>query len=172
MLCSIYKQKISRAMDSGKSLSGLAKRHLRRCESCRKFVRISEELGQRLTEDAAALLQGADASPGERVMISLGTRAKSPSLPKCRRLRPVLAAAASVTVVSVSVVWLITFRPNKMPPLDTVFEFGTPGTYLEKAWQKAESPYAAEIRELKQAFKSKADAIQACLDVNLGEKTD
>ena len=55
MLCFIYKWNISRALDTGKPLSRLTKRHLAGCESCREFSRLGEEMGRRLTDDAASL---------------------------------------------------------------------------------------------------------------------
>jgi hypothetical protein len=175
MLCSIYKWQISRALDSRKPPSGLVKRHLRRCASCSEFFRLGEETGGRLAEDAAALLRAADPSLGKRVLSSLdvGERVKSPapSPPKSWGWRPVIAAAASLTLVSISLVLVLTSHHAKMPALDPAFGIEAPGVYLEKAIEKAGSPYAAEIQGLKQTLKSKADAIQACLDVNLGEKT-
>jgi hypothetical protein len=184
MLCSIYKWQISRALDSGKALAGLVKHHLRRCASCREFYGAGEEMERRLKQDAAALLSSADPSLTEKVLSSLGaggrveSRARSvvpspqPKLkPKWWGMRPVLAAAASLTIVSISLVWVLTSRQAGMPGLglDTALGLDAPGVYLEKALLKAESPYAAEIQGLKQTLKSKADAIQACLDLNLGE---
>jgi hypothetical protein len=51
MLCFIHKWNISRAFDSGKPLARLTKGHLVRCETCREFSRLGEEMGRRLTED-------------------------------------------------------------------------------------------------------------------------
>jgi hypothetical protein len=175
MLCSIYKWQISRALDSGKPPSGLVKRHLRRCPSCSEFFRLGEEMGNRLAQDAAALLRGADASLGKKVFSLLDVDERvhlpAPAPRKSWGLRPVLAAAASLTLVSISLVWVLTSRHAKMPALDPAFGLEPPGVYLEKALEKAGSPYAAEIQVLKQALKSKGDAIQSCLDLNLGEKT-
>jgi hypothetical protein len=170
MLCPIYKWMISRAMDSGKPISGMVARHVRGCSSCREFARLSEELERRLTKDAAVLLESADIAPGEKMRSLLGTRPDSSSRARHSRLRPVFAAAASLAVVSVSIIWLTTSRPNKMPPLGSFFKFEAPGVYLDRALQKAQSPYQQEILELKQALKSTNGVLEACFDIGLGEK--
>lgn len=173
MFCSIYKWKVSRAMDSSKPLSAPVKHHLRRCTSCREFARLSDELERRLTEDAAALLESADASLGKRVMSSLDVRgrAESPARPTRLPLRPVLAMAASLTIVALSILWFTTSRSPKMPSLGPLFEFDAPRAYVANAMQKAESPYEKEIQEWKQAFKSTAAFLQARLEIGLGEET-
>jgi hypothetical protein len=186
MLCSIYKWQISRALDSGKPLTALVRRHLRRCASCREFYGVGEEMGVRMRQDAAALLGSADPSLTEKVLSSLGVdgrvesgvQSAAPSLqPELKSkwwgMRPVLTAAASLTIIAISLVWVLSSRRAGMPGLglDAALGLDAPGVYLEKALQKAESPYAAEIQGLKQTLKSKADAIQACLDLKLGEPT-
>ncbi len=171
MLCSIYKWEISRAMDSGKPLSGQAKRHLRRCSACREFARLGKDLGRRLTEDAAVLLENHDVSLGEKVLSSLDGRVESPPLPKRGLLKPVLLAAGLLAAVSVSIIWLVTPRSEKMPQLDSLLKFGAPGVYLEKAMQKAESPYQEEVQELKKALKTTVDVIEASFNIGLGGQT-
>jgi hypothetical protein len=171
MLCSIYKWEISRAMDSGKPLSGKAKRHLRRCSACRQFARLSKELGRRLTEEAAVLLENHNASLGEKVLSSLDGRVESPAFPRRGLLKPVLAAAGLLVTVSVSIIWLVTPRSEKMPQLDSLLKFDAAAAYLEKAMQKAESPYEAEIQELKKALRSSAEVLEASFSIGLGGKT-
>jgi hypothetical protein len=173
MWCLIYKWKISRAMDSGKPLAGLTRRHLRGCVSCREFAESCEKMGRRLSEDAAALIGGADASLGDRVRSALAEQIRAevpaPPRPDFARWRPILAAAVSLVVVGVSVVWLVTSRPRQMPRLDPLFSFESAQVYLQNALQKAESPYQEEIAELEKAFKSTADFLLARLNIGLGD---
>jgi hypothetical protein len=173
MWCSIHKWKISQALDSGKPLAGLTKRHLRGCVSCREFAESCEKMGRQLSEDVAVLIGGADASLGDRVRSALGERIRAevpaPSRPNIARWRPILAAAVSLVVVGVSVIWLVTTRPRQMPRLDPLFGFESPQVYLQNALQKAESPYQEEIAELEKAFKSTADFLRARLDISLGD---
>ena len=171
MLCSIYKLEISRALDSGKPLSGLAKRHLRRCSPCREFARFGRELEQRLTHDAATLLENHHVSLGEKVLLSLDGRTESPSVPKRILWKPVLAAAGLLAVVSASLIWLVTARSHQMPSLESLLKYDAPGVYLEKAAQKAESPYETEIQELKKALGTAAGIIEASLNIGLGGQT-
>ncbi|MFZ2055498.1 MAG: hypothetical protein WAU81_15015 [Candidatus Aminicenantales bacterium] len=175
MWCFIHKWKISRAIDSGKPPAGLTKRHLERCGSCREFSRLSGELEKRLAGDAAALIGSTDATLAGRVMpnMTAGSAVESlapaPSQPKFFRLRPVWAAAASlVIVVGISLIWILTSHPAKMPPLDPLFKLAGPRAYIESALQKAEAPYQEEVLEFKQALQSTADYLVSRLDVKLG----
>jgi hypothetical protein len=172
MLCFIHKWNISRALDSGKPLGGLTKRHLVGCETCRGFSRLGEEMGQRLTDDTASLLKDERPKLGEKVRRAIDAQgqAASPSLsrPKRLQLRPVLAAAVLLAVVGVSLIWMLRARPARMPRLDPLFKLDGPRAFLESALQRAESPYQQEIQELKKTLKSTADYLVARFDIGLG----
>ena len=171
MWCSIYKWKISRSLDSGKPPAGMTRRHLDRCGSCREYTRFAEDLGWRLKEDAASHIESADTSLGERMAAAMGRLMESPtpSRPKPFRLKPALAAAASVAIIGISLIWVVTSRPAKIPPLDPLFKFARPQAYVANAALKAESPLQEEILGWKQAFRSAADYLKAQLDIKLGE---
>lgn len=175
MWCSIHKWNISRALDFGKALSGFTKRHLERCASCREFSRTNQDLEKRLGADAAALIGSLDPSLAERMKsrIPAGSALepgfRAPARPRTAHLRPVWAAAASLAVVvGVSLIWIVSSPPAKMPSLDPLLRLDVPRAYLETAIQKAESPYREEIQELKQTLESTADYLISRLDVNLG----
>jgi len=176
MLCSIYKLEISRALDSGKPLSGLAKRHLRRCSPCREFARFGRELEQRLTHDAATLLENHHVSLGERALSSLGRRTELPSIPRRILGKPVWVAAAVSAIFLVAIVLatrilFVTPRSDQTPSLESLLKYEAPRVYLEKAAQKAESPYETEIQELKKALGTAAGIIEASLNIGLGGQT-
>jgi len=173
MKCSIHRWNISRALDSGEPLGRLTKLHLVHCEACREFSRLGEEMGRRLTDDAASLLGDTKPELSDRVrqaMDALGP-ASSPyvSRPKRLRLRPVLAATAALAVVGVSLIWMVSSQSAKMPQLDPSLKLESPRAYLESALQRAESPYQKEILELKKTLKSTADYLVARFDIGLGE---
>ncbi len=177
MWCLIHKWSISRAIDSGRPPAGLTKRHLERCGSCREFSRVSGELEKRLASDATDLIRSTDTSLARRVMPNTAAGRAVESLspahsqPRFFRLRPVWAAAASLAVVvGVSLIWIVTSHPAKMPPLGPLFKLDGPRAYIETALQKAEAPYQDEVLELKQALESTADYLVSRLDVNLGPK--
>lgn len=172
MLCFIHRWNISRAFDSGKPLARQTKRHLAGCETCREFSRFGEEMGRRLTDDAASLLRDARPGLGEKVRRAIGEPglASAPSLlrPKRFRLSPALAAAFTLAVVGVSLIWMVRSRPTGMPRLDPLFKLESPRAYLQSALQRAESPYQQEILELKKTLKSTADYLAARFDIGLG----
>ena len=168
-MCFVHRWNISRALDSGKSLGNLTKRHLVRCENCRDFSQLGEEMGRRLTEDAASLLSDVRPGLGEKVRRVVDEQERAPSLSFSKRLqmRPVLAGAVALAVVGVSLIWLARSRPAGMPQLDPIFKLKAPTTYLESALQRAESPYQEEILELKKTLKSTADYLAARFDIGL-----
>jgi hypothetical protein len=173
MLCFIHKWKISRAFDSDKPLARRTKRHLAGCETCREFSRLGEEMGRRLTDDAASLLGDARPGLGDKVRRAIQEPglASGPSLlpPKRLWLRPVLAAALTLVVIGVSLIWMVRSRPTGMPQLDPLLKLKAPRAYLQIALQRAESPYQQEIQELKKTLKSTADYLAARFDIGLGE---
>ena len=172
MLCFIHRWNISRAFDSGKPLARRTKRHLAGCETCREFSRLGEEVGRRLTDDAASLLRDVRPGLGEKVRRAIGepglASASSFLRPKRFRLSPVPAAAVAVAVVGVSLIWMVRSRPARMPQLDPLFRLETQRAYLVSALQRAESPYQEEILELKKTLKSTADYLAARFDIGLG----
>ena len=173
MKCSIHRWNISRAFDSGEPLGSLTKLHLVHCEACREFSRLAEEIGRRLTEDAASLTREERPGLSEKVrrVIDEKKQAPSPSLsrPKRFRMSPVLAAAVAFAVVGVSLIWLVRLRPARMPQLDPLFRLENPRASLVSALQRAESPYQEEIQELKKTLKSTADYLAARFDIGLGD---
>ncbi len=175
MRCTYNRWKISRALDSGKPLSGRVEKHLRSCGACREFARLSKELERRLTKDAVTLIQGARGDLGKKSMPAVSAPAKpgvavsAPSRGEFSRLKPILAAAGLLAAVGISLIWVFTPRSEKLPPLNGLFEFTRPQAYLESALLKAEAPYEEEIQELKRTVKSTADYLRARFDIKLGQ---
>lgn len=173
MLCSIHKWKISRALDSGKPLSRRTEHHLSACESCREFYRTSENLAVRLTADAASLLQEARPGLGARAPRMSGELGEVdsplPSPYRRPRLRPIWAAAVLLTVVGISLIWMVRTRPAPMPRLDPIFTLAGPGSFLESAVEKAESPYDKEFQGLKKTLQSTADYLASRFETRLGD---
>ena len=174
MRCSLHRWNISRALDSGGPLNRLTKLHLVHCEACREFLRIGEEMGRHLADDASLLLGDARPALNNRVQQALDEPwkpASTPPLsrPKLLQLRPVLAAAALLAVVGVSLIWMVRPRPAGMPELDPLLQLKTGRANLISVLQRAESPYQEEIAELKKTLKSTADYLASRFDTSLGE---
>ena len=173
MKCSLHRWNISRALDSGEPLDSLTKLHLVHCEACREFLRVGEEMGRRLADDADSLLRDERPTLNDRVQRALDEpgRAATPprSRPKLLRLRPVLAAAALLVVVGLSIIWVARSRPAGMPQLDPLLRLEAGRANLVSALQRAESPYQKEISELRKTLKSTADYLAARFDTSLGE---
>jgi hypothetical protein len=172
MLCFIFKWKISRALDAGKALSRLTKRHLAGCEACREFTGCGKEIERRLSHDAALLLSDPRPELVEKVKRAIKEAGTAPSglRPRTgrRALKPVFAAAAALALIGVSLFWLVRSRPSGMPPLDPLLKFETQRADLVSAMRRAESPYHKEIQELKKTLQSTADYLAARFDIKLG----
>ena len=174
MKCSLHRWNISRALDSGEPLDSLTKLHLVHCEACREFLRVGEELGRRLADDADSLLRDERPALNDRVQRALdepGRLASTPPLsrPKLWQLGPVLAAAALLVVVGLSIIWVARSRPAGMPLLHPLLQLEAGRANLVSALQRAESPYQKEISELRKTLKSTADYLAARFDTSLGE---
>jgi hypothetical protein len=171
MPCSIYRRRISRSLDSGRPLTGRVERHLLRCASCREFAGRSQEIGRLLARQAASLLQVPATSLEDGIRRRLGEAVEAPAPASRKRLRlgPALAAAGALGIVTLTIIGVVSSRPGRMPPLDPPLSLESPAAYLEIAFRRAESPYEEELRALKQAWSSAARALQASLEVDLGE---
>jgi len=176
MKCSIHRWNISRALDSGEPLDSLTKHHLVHCEACREFLRVGEEMGRRLADDASFLLKDERPALNDRVQRALDEPGLAATPPRSRlkllRLRPVLAAAALLVVFGLSIIWVARSRPDGMPQLDPLLQLKTGRANLVSALQRAESPYQKAISELRKTLKSTADNLAARFDIGLGGESE
>jgi hypothetical protein len=175
MLCFIFKWKISRALETGKPLSGRTRRHLAGCAACREFYRLGEEMEHRLTDDAASLLSNPRPQLAERVRRAIGesgtTSVHTPPRLASRALKPAFAATVVLAVIGASLFWLVRSRPSGMPPLNPLLKIEGRRADFVSAMERAESPYHQEIQELKKTFQSTADYLAACFNIKLGGVT-
>jgi anti-sigma factor RsiW len=173
MLCFLYKWNISRALDTGKPLSRLTKRHLDGCESCREFSRLGREMERRLTEEVRSLLENQTPSVEEKVRKAIAEVRTVPRVPRARpkalSFRPALAAALVLAVLGISVIWLARPQPTGMPRIAPLLELETRRSEVISTLQKAESPYQKEIQGLKRTLLSTADFLAARFQVGLGD---
>jgi predicted anti-sigma-YlaC factor YlaD len=177
MKCAWHKWNISRALDSGEPLNSLTQQHLARCEACRKFSRLAEEMGRRLTEDAGSLLRQERPALNQRAKRApeaLGTNASTSLLARPRLLRPRIALATAVVlaVVGVSLFWMARSRPAGMPRLGSLLQTERGLAGLVSTLQTAESPYQEEISELKKTLKSTSDYLASRFVTSLGENNE
>jgi len=173
MFCSIYKWYISRALDSGKSLPGSVRRHIRRCASCREFAQFTESLENRFVEDMPGFLDDYNKALNEKIISALDKHPGPKSAPKRRpALVPVLAAASALLVISICIVWLVLPSSNKITPLNQLSQLGISKISFENMLVKIDSPYEEELTELKQTLKSTADFLLSRVDIKIGEREE
>jgi hypothetical protein len=171
MFCPIYKWKISQAMDSGKTTSGKVQRHLRRCDSCREYAELCTSFRSKFTQDKQAILEDFDESLNKKIMLAIPERAELGPEPRRKTLAliPSLAAAITVLVISVSIIFLTLPRSKQMPPLgpiSTLFSAASPENML----LKVESPLEKEYAELKRTLESTSKFLISSFDFRIGQQ--
>ena len=171
MFCSIYKWKISQAMDSGKSTSRKVQRHMNRCDSCREYAELCTSLKPKFTQDKQAILEIFDASLNKKIMSAIPEKPGLGSVPGRRApaLIPSLAAAFTVLVISVSIVFLVLPRSKQVPPLgqiSTLLSAASPEDMLSKV----ESPLEKEYTELKRTLESTSKFLISSFDFRIGQQ--
>lgn len=173
MFCSIYKWYISRALDSGKPLSGAAGRHIRRCASCREFAQFSESLENKCVKDVPGFLDGYNEELNEKIISVLATQPEPKSPPRRKpALIPVLASASALLVISIGIVWLVLPSSDEITPLNQLSQLGISKTSFENVLVKIDSPFEEELIELKQTLKSTTDFLLSRVDIKIGEESD
>lgn len=170
MFCFIYKWMISGAMDTGKEMPGIVRRHLGRCESCHAFARMGQALDTRLKQDASELLKEPDTALNYRILAALESRPE-PSYRRSRRASrfspiPILSTAFALIVM---VIGLAVITPGPGPKvsgdpsiLDRILAVNEspvqdPKPALPGLMEKVESPFNREIASLKNAVVSAKD---------------
>jgi hypothetical protein len=180
MFCSIYKWKISQAMDSGKPVSSNVKRHMVKCDSCREYAEFCSSLKPKFIQDKQYTLEDFDQGMNEKIMAAIPEKAemvsetgKKPRLhlwPSRRpALIPSLAAAVFVLVIVIGLLFFILPRPKQTPPIgqiSTLISAASPGDVLSKV----ESPLEKEYTELKRAFESTSKYLISSLDLRIGQQ--
>lgn len=180
MFCFIYKRLISRYLDMGNSrgeMPAFVARHVRRCDTCRKFHRLSQSLGRRLVADRSRFLRGSKNvdSLNEKIISALVTTPvptprRRPVGGRFRLPVPVMAAALVVLVVTLGIIFQVGVRaPGAGEDMAIGLEaIDFNKISLPEIVGRVESPIEAEMNSLKQSMKSAAEFISSVVDVELG----
>ena len=177
MFCSIYKWKISQAMDSGKPTSGKVQKHMTKCDSCREYAELCTSLKPKFTKDKQSILQDFDNSLNKRIMASIPERPERtpepghktrPLWPSVRRpaLIPSLAAALAVLVISIGILFILprSKQTPSMGQISTLISAASPEDLLSKV----ESPLEKEYTELKRTLESTSKFLISSFDFRIG----
>lgn len=161
MRCTIYQWLISGALDGGKPLGRSTRRHLERCERCRRFWQQSMEL------EAGLLEQVPQATPPQVYRPGL-------------RIGPVLAATAGLAAAAVLVVAILLPHDGKTNPakansssslhMDVVAKALAPADSLAAVGELASAGMQAEMARLAEDFKAATGAMLTYLPINTAEK--
>ena len=180
MFCSIYKWKISQAIDSGKPTSGAVQKHMNKCDSCQEYAELCTSLKPMFTQDKQSILENIDETLNKKIMSSIpelpeldsesGRKFSRQNFPFRRPvLIPSLAAAFTVLVISISIIFLALPRSKQGPSLgqiSTLVSAASPEDILSKL----ESPLEKEYAELKRTLESTSKFLISSFDFRIGQQ--
>ena len=169
MFCWLYRLRISNALDSAGGLSTAARRHIRRCTSCREFHRSCLSLGEGLRREVPIQNDQLSVRLGKRVMAVISDQsAETYKLPA--NWRPVIAAASIAVAVLVGAMFLA--QPQTEPPapeprrvteIPSLMRYEIPTA----AWAGlVERPLAGEFKNLAADTESAVRFLVACVAVD------
>lgn len=169
MFCWLYRLMISNAVDSAGGLSAAARRHIRRCTTCREFHQSCLSLGEGLRREAPILNNQSSTRLSKRVMDAvLDHGAETYKLPA--NWRPVVAAASIALAVLVGALFLAsrqTEPPAPEPRRATEIPSLTRYEIPTAAWAGfVERPLAGEFKNLADNTESAVRFLVACVAVD------
>jgi len=169
MFCWFYKLMISNAVDGAGGLSAAARRHIRRCTTCREFHQSCLSLGEGLRREATILNSQLSTRLGKRVMAAVSDQsAETYKLPA--NWRPVVAAASIALAVLVGALFLASRQteppapePRRVTEIPSLTRYEIPTA----AWAGlVERPLAGEFKNLADNTESAVRFLVACVAVD------
>ncbi len=169
MFCWLYRLRISNALDSAGGLSAAARRHIRRCTTCREFHQSCLSLGEGLRREAPILNGQLSTRLGKGVMAAVSDHgAETYKLPA--NWRPVIAAASIAVAVLVGAMFLAPRQTEPPPPgpgraaeIPSLTRYKIPTA----AWAGlVERPLAGEFKSLADDTESAVRFLVACVAVD------
>ena len=106
MFCRFHKFMISNALDGGKPLGRLTRRHLQRCHACNRFLDLCRTMDQRLRVERVEFHNAVQPVLSRRVLDASPIQA-GPSKRFTKTMRPWLAAAACIAILAVPAILLV-----------------------------------------------------------------
>ncbi len=172
MLCPWNRWRISKALDTDRSLPSSLERHLQSCDACRSYFRFSTSLPQKSEADLAALLSADAGDLSTRILAGLD--GELPDRAGRKRRRPLLVPALS-TALTVTAVLLGFFllRPSPSPDLsqlNPLSEWKNAESSLSNLVVSLDSPYRTELENLRSSLSATAEFFRGFLDIRLGEE--
>lgn len=180
MFCSIYKWKISQAMDSGKTISHTVHKHMQRCDSCREYAEFCTSLKPRFTQDKKSIFGDLDRALNEKILSSIpdvlrpapepGRRTSGQKFSLRRpALIPSFAAALTVLAAVIGILFLVLPRTEQTPALGQISAYVSAAS-PEEVLSRVESPLEKEYAELKRTFESTGRYLIQSFEFRLGQQ--
>ena len=166
MFCRFFKIMISHAADVDRPPGGITKKHIERCESCRRFYESCRFLSDDLRAEAVDLSSSCEQRI-ERIKKGLAGPSRRPRhIPI--RLRYFAAAACMVLAATAAVMYMSRppeHPPPEDPPVASISDLV--GTDLQSTWPGLlEEPLAGEMKSLARDTESAIRFLVACVDVD------
>jgi hypothetical protein len=179
MFCSIYKWKISKAMDLGKPTSGMVQKHMSKCSSCREYAQLCTSLKPKFSQDKQAILRDFDPDLNKKIMAAIPEKPERGPEPRQKARMPwhsvrrpafipSLAAALVVLVISISLLFLLP-RSEQAPELGQISSLVSAAS-PQVVLSKVESPLEKEYIELKRTLESTSKFLISSIDFRIGSQ--
>jgi hypothetical protein len=180
MFCSINKWMISRALDTGKPISGRVKNHLQRCDACREFATFCASLEPKFVQDKNAIFERSPETLTKKIMSTIPEDFNAESaighktlIRKMVERRPALIPSLSAALVILGILSSVLFLTHprsqdadSLGQLTALIKSASP----EDVLSRMESPLETEYRELKQALDSTTRYLFSSLEFRLGQQ--
>lgn len=165
---------ISHALDVGKRLSGLTRKHVRVCAGCRQFYETCQSLAEDLRREAAIVShEGGRGALSGRILAAVTQRRRETYKVRIK-LWPVVTAASVGLIVLTSVLFLPGRHDDRTvsTPVDTNRPVrplpNLASRSLPQDWpQLIEKPLAGEVKNLVDDTESAVRFLVACVSVNI-----
>ena len=170
MFCWFYRLSISHSYDVEKPVTGITKKHLKKCENCRHFYNVTNYLENNLPIEAKLIRNKFSLETDEQIIQNIGEVEQNPVHVKMN-FKPIAAAAGIIFISLVSLLFL----PSKQESQDrdqfnkTIADFSDIMNFDRGVAFTGiiEEPIQAELNNIVGDVKSVAKFLLTCVDINI-----
>lgn len=170
MFCWFYRLNISHSFDVEKPVMSVTRKHLEKCESCKRFYNVTHFMESALPAEARLLTKDFSSEANAQIMQNI-TEYKTTPVPFKLKLRPIAVAAGIVYVFLIS-----TFFLPSNPTVEEKDRFNETITGLSNIVNNdkgiafagiIQGPIQTELENIVGDVKSIAQFLFTCININI-----
>lgn len=182
MLCNVYRQELSKSLDTGEALPTMLAVHVATCDACREYTESLTALEGRLRQSVPPTAPLPD-ELRERIRRSVAAASVTPAVTLRRRMVPVLAGLAAAACIALAVIFYLATRtpqindhtpvvekPRPSNPLAIIGRMrseGLGGLSLQRAGALASAPMEEEMQRVANDARAVGEALLAHLPTDM-----